>query len=243
MNVYSAGNPILHAAYYCMLLAVLIREAILVPLPFHSTESEILEYIVKQAVNTSLSGDHSSRNHNLISSLTYNLIEILDSYGVELAYRQGRCRHQSSETLQQLFLQSMNPDCISLAKLLVPGENGKEEVFMITTNSSCSTELRMDSQCFPIGKEAYCSTSTHIQYLDLGEDYFPQFVVSVQCGGCKSNDTECLDLNNRCWYRNHSVEYSLLKRVPDECDENGRELWEVEPGNEVNVGCSCMQFT
>lgn len=192
-----------------------------------------------EAVETSLQ-ESNSTNCNITSN--HKLV-------IEVQYKPRKCKPQTNENLKQLFMASpAKSDCITLTKILLPGALVTEEIFIITTNSSCLKRVRMDSNCFPIQNTSHCSTSTNIKYLDqLGEDYFPRFVLDVQCGGCDHENTteECLALNRGCGYRKHSLKVKLLKRDPDNCDADGFETWAMSDSDftHVNAGCSCYRET
>lgn len=238
-RVFPQIQPILYMACCSMLLATMIQAGMAAPLSSDYNNTSILESIIKQAVSTSLTDTNSTKDCNITSSLTKNLISIMQNRGIELNYR-GNCTPQTSEKLQSLFLgYYYRSPCVTLTKVNMPGEDGDKEVFVVTTTSDCVNNLRLSPRCFPFPGKAHCTTSTKIEYLShLGEDYFPRFIASVECEGCKRGDQECLQ--SGCGYVNHRRSYYLLKRVPNRCDEDGRDVWEIDQERrKVNVACSC----
>lgn len=237
---------------YSILLATMTEMAISMPIhaPTPSSQpnnTKLLESIIKKAVDTSLTIHNSTGDLdcNITSTLlTQKLIELLNNSGIEINKRERRCKPQTGDNLRQLFLapnNSLRSNCVNVSKVYLPG--GKE-TFVVTTNSSCLTELVVDSECFPFSfnqtsQPAYCSTSTDIENLShLGEGYFPQFIIGVKCWGCQLDDQECLNSNNWCGYRQHVEKFTLLKRS-DEC-KDGVEVWRPDDKlRKITVGCSC----
>lgn len=227
--------PIIHRTHivcWSMVLVITIQAG-----PLNS--SKILESIVQQAVNSSLPGPNSTDGYDLTSSLTNRLLSIMHNRGVEL---RRKCKPQSNENLRHQFLETnLKNKCVTLTSVNV---SRNKEVFAVTTMSDCITSQRMSPECFPDRSEAHCSTRINITDLShLGDDFFPKFVVSVSCGGCRGKDIrnsrECQQA--KCGYTEHFRSYKLLKRVPNRCDVHGSEVWEGDKElQKVNVACSCL---
>lgn len=232
---------------YTIILLYLIRSLPTngLPLASNTDNREVLELVVEKAVNYSLSSFSSSSNLSII--LTHKIFEIMQSEGIQISLKEKKCKPQLGTKLKELFHNHLYiSNCVSLTKVSLPilhTEHQKEEdVYIVTTNSSCLTSVRMDTQCFPFRQKAFCETSTVVTNLNLGEDYFPRFVSNMQCSGCRhaDEDSSC----NGCGYKEHRVIYKLLKRVPDLCDETGREVWQVDHVQRwVRAACSCYQLT
>lgn len=224
-----------------MLLGTLVqaRVALLSPEPDSSyvMHTEILQSVVQQALNSSLVDSNSTDGCNLMPSLTDSLVDVMQRRGIRFSYRGTRCKPHTNEELQRLFYNTITSNCVTLAKVNVSGEeSGSQEVLVAKTNSNCVQRMTMAPECFENG--AFCAMSTKIK--DLGYGYFPRFAISIECGGWRSNNRE---QGSRCMSVGHGRSYTLLKRVPNRCDEEGKEVWdEVYPRQEVNVACSCIRI-
>ena len=204
----------------------------------------------------------SSNNENdqkaIQDTLESNIQEVvnsseLDIYGLPLnfsttlvnivkqAMRNARlqlkptCTPQNSSTLQNVFNRGTLTKCVRLTKVTAPGGmHTSKDIFILTTDSSCEPHIRHDSSCYKQDNSSYCAVATNIIY--LGEDYFPPFLLQMQCKGCKFGH-QCS--SNSCGYDEHKSEVSLLKRVPGKC-VGGKEYWERIDRN-VTVACSCIR--
>ena len=239
MKVDSTVSSPNTSSYVYLLLITLSTLHMAVSLPLPRSDLNLTS-IVREAVEQSL---QNHTNCSITSShLTQSILTMIDNRNVEL---KRKCTPVSSQSLAQHFMSDIGletSNCVSLKRISIPG-SPQEEVFVATTNSSCVSNLRKDTVCFTTENSTpYCSISTNITYLGHpGEDFFPRFILSTECGGCRSGDSSCLSpANNMCGYTTHSARYRLLKRNTNMCDENGSELWEFEDEpREVSVGCSC----
>lgn len=148
-----------------------------------------------------------------------------------------RCNHctcppKSIDELEQQYKDIFTSHCLSLSKINVPIDRFTwTPVHAITSSISCIHPLMYSSQCFQ--QTPQCSWSQ--RWIDLGEDFFPRFISSVECrasGSCRPASTPLTVY----------LDVTALRRQ-DRCDESG-EVWQAETVVEqVGVACNCFVDT
>ena len=204
----------------------------------NTNNTVILSSVIDKAVNYSLMSFNTPKNLSII--LVSKIMEIMQSKGVQLSYAKKKCKPLEATKLEELFYRQTGLNCVSLTKLNLPTEHNERETYIVTTNSSCLTRVRKDSVCFPSRRKAYCGTSTSVTYLDdLSDNYFPRLVSELKCSGCRwERGHTC----NTCGFIEHQKTIKLLKRVPEECEEDGSEKWIIDSKTvTVGIGCSCIR--
>lgn len=229
-------------AYCCMLLVALTQSRVIL-LPSSTISHETIEDrtalkpVVEEAVRETSTTCNNLTSNDITDDLTNNIVQKFEEKGLSVA---NKCKPQTNQKLRELFEANRGSTCITLTSINLPHQGSTKEVFMVSTTSSCSGTLRVDAQCSE-GDVARCSSNTTMEYItDHTQEYFPRFILSVKCGECSKSDTECLNRNNRCASVAHNKMFKLLKRVEDECDDEGFEKWEADTEDKhINVGCSC----
>ena len=227
-------HPILLHMVFCsmVLLATITTASTLSTNPSnHSNSTKLLQSLLREAVN-------SSACNLSTPSLASKLIGIMQDKGVIL---KKKCKPQTLESLSERFLNyRYRSSCVDLTRLNITGEDGEREATLITTNSDCVAGLVLDRECFQGLPQ--CTTRTTIDY--LGDDYFPKFILRTECGLCDGTQDGCRPSSGpRCTTGGLNRDFKLLKRVPGECDADGREIWELESQiRHVSVACSCFVY-
>ena len=219
--------------------------------------SNQLSTVVQQAVSSSVEnlGANATLNNNsttgqLVNSIVTRLLEA----GVQTT---PKCKPRTHQELKQLFLnsefnrdgfssQSPRNGCLGLEKLT----GLKDDVYYITTNSSCSVtsnNIHIDSKCYGnVSRDNHCSMDTELQPIvkdtDELENYFPQYVLQMMCRGCSINDECCLKEHSNCYVlERKSPTFRVLRRDTRECNEEGYENWIFDNIKQAVVACSCRQ--
>ena len=78
----------------------------------------------------------------------------------------------------------------------------------IPDTHTCLNSTIGDAEC--VNNHHYCSWNYTMR--DMGEEYFPRFVVEYECGGCDPQDVSCLDANNDCSVAPLMLSPKILKR-------------------------------
>ncbi len=239
----ASSLPKLFLTAYCYMLLVTLTQSMPIGTTYSrdTSNTATLKSLVEKAVNTtSLSCNNftDSSNNDITSILTNKIIQNARESGYKL---KKTCTPLTNEQLLKLFKNDTKVPKTSCVVLTAIGDGPNQE-YVMSTNSSCLTDLNQHAQCLP-QLQSHCSTTPTIDYISNGtnDDYFPRFVLSVKCGGCTEEDETCLIASGNCVYRNHMQPFHLLKREPDKCDE-GMEVWNREE-KMVNVGCSCLKHS
>ena len=152
------------------------------------------------------------------------------------------CKKVEEDELVKMYHKS-TPDFnlrqFILAKITVPvNETSTLSVQVGIANSVGVTVVR-NPQCIS-GTVAHCNWTYALT--DVGDRFFPRYLLLPECHGCRGNDEACLNEHNQCSVKEAKTgSVSLLKRQQN-CQEDGTEQWEPQPyPGPLTLGCSCAQ--
>lgn len=175
------------------------------------------------------------------STLANQLSQLLSNNGYQTACSVTCHSNTTDNELAMMYEQMTNlySRCLTLAMMTMP-EYSSEPVYVGIGSSRC-VELVHDSRCFNATK-SQCGWQYTAR--DLGPQYFPRFLLEVECSGCPASlrDNTCLEQRNRCEYTPREVVPEVLKRQTS-CGDDGTEVWKVSriTNNHLTVGCSCTR--
>lgn len=157
----------------------------------------------------------------------------------------ANCSRTDSE-LAMLYERTTNfhSRCLTLAKMSDPESEG---VYVGIGSTHC-VRPQHNMRCLN-SRGSQCEWQYSMR--DLGSEYFPRFLLEVQCGGCPADITkwtgtlqewdDCLRQHDQCRYTPEEVVVEVLKRR-GQCGDNSNEIWEVvRITDRINVGCSCTR--
>jgi len=198
----------------------------------------VLSQVINKAVNDSLTTLGSS-TANLSTVLVSQILQEMLSKGIQLTYIKKSCQAQQASKLAELFYSQRGLNCVTLSKLNLPRVVHERDTYIVTSDNNCLITMEQDPVCFPQDRKALCGTNTSTRFLEnFNDDHFPRMVSELRCSGCKwERGHSC----QTCGYFQHEETFRLLKRVPNECDEDGKEKWIIDNQTvTVGIGCSCL---
>lgn len=190
---------------------------------------------IERAVNMSfsqLSIDEIKKN------LTRNIVREL----IEDEMNSVQCKPRSKTYLGDLFINSNAPSCLQLSlHHNTTTLDSSEEEYVVSANTSCRGVPNNQQCVFQHSTACPSSTSIHTITPSQSHEYFPRYMLNVDCHGCSvPYSGACSSQAPGCFYEEKTVRFNLLKKSK-ECDSEGYDKWITDDHLLlVNGGCSCM---